>query len=987
MRPDRLLEPEQLRRHEPFVRELARLLVLDGHAAEDLAQQTWVAALTAAPGEVRSPRAWLAGVLQKLAGKHARRERVRRVTADRLRTTAASEPNAGHAASAAEVVEREHARAAVVRAVMALPEDYRSVVLLRWFDGMPPRDVAQRLGVPVETVRTRCRRALERLRAQLDRDVRGGREAWATMLLPLATPERGVAAGFVGVPVGVITAGGLCMTTKGKLLGAVALLAIAVLAWRLVPAGGAPLPADRAETRDAPIATATVDAGIDDRGIEAAGIEREHATPRGTHEPAAAAAPSTATGSIEVRTVWHDGTPAPGVLVVVMGRPGRRPLQTDEHGVVVCSGLAPRTYMVNIDRGHMVPEQPRIEVVAGAQTECVLTVPEGLTVAGVVVDANGSPIADAAIRVGAMVAGCFDATRTGPDGTFVARDLATRCRVGAAASQFAPSPMFHLTGSAGATQQLRIVLHGVPAQLRGSVVDRDGQPVAGALVAIEHQGIWRPTGSGPDTTTPETGPVWSDQDGRFTASPLASGPYRVRILSDEHATWREAVSVEAGETLDVHAVLLRGASLTGVVRTADGTPIAGASIRIESEREIVNGSYTDAEGRYRITSVAPGKFLVRARPTLQSQLTTSQQMTFADGVPYTWHVVLPNMQDLRGRVLAHDGAPAAKRLVVAGHTRESGLEWSAQTDADGRFRLRGCRTGVPMFVRVKDGRFAQVVLDDVVPGNDELVVRLPPPGRVFVRGVVVDGDGRPLPGTEVWLRADPDTAHVVNDVGTGAFEFGPLPAGRYSLALEPPGHAPITLPARELRAGETWHAGTITARPGGRLEVTFTGAVAEPSTTDLRLSDDAGAHVGFAVLDGEHARSPVLAPGTYRLHVDSPEVAYEMLPFTIVAGRDTRLDVPTRPGTPVVCTIDWPRSGPTPTRVRLDIDDASGAPVARLRAYVTDGACTKSARLAPGRYRVRAHTEGLAGGDLEADRTLVVGDTATDLDLTLERAR
>src|SRR5262249_55671586 len=43
----------------------------------------------------------------------------------------------------------------------------REVVLLRYFEDLPPRAIARRLGLPVETVKTRQKRALAQLRARL----------------------------------------------------------------------------------------------------------------------------------------------------------------------------------------------------------------------------------------------------------------------------------------------------------------------------------------------------------------------------------------------------------------------------------------------------------------------------------------------------------------------------------------------------------------------------------------------------------------------------------------------------------------------------------------------------------------------------------------------------------------------------------------------------------------------------------------------------
>ena len=59
--------------------------------------------------------------------------------------------------------------------MLDLDEPYQTTMLLRFFEDLPPRVVAERMGVPVETVRTRTKRACETLRARLARAVRARR--------------------------------------------------------------------------------------------------------------------------------------------------------------------------------------------------------------------------------------------------------------------------------------------------------------------------------------------------------------------------------------------------------------------------------------------------------------------------------------------------------------------------------------------------------------------------------------------------------------------------------------------------------------------------------------------------------------------------------------------------------------------------------------------------------------------------------------------
>ena len=71
---------ETLLAHRDWVRALARRLVLDQNQADDLEQQTWLAALRSPPADTSAPRAWLGTVLRNLVRERLRRDgrRVRR---------------------------------------------------------------------------------------------------------------------------------------------------------------------------------------------------------------------------------------------------------------------------------------------------------------------------------------------------------------------------------------------------------------------------------------------------------------------------------------------------------------------------------------------------------------------------------------------------------------------------------------------------------------------------------------------------------------------------------------------------------------------------------------------------------------------------------------------------------------------------------------------------------------------------------------------
>ena len=232
------LAPRALAEHADFVRRLAWCLVRDDADADDVAQETLARAIARPPADGEKPRPWLAGVVRNVV-RHLRRDAVRRDRRERV--AARPERVAGPDALAA--------RAETVRdlaaAVAALDEPYRTVVLLRYYDALPPREIAVRLGIPVETVHGRLKRARERLRTRLDELDRRGASAWRPLLgglfAPGDRPPTGAGAGPLGILGGAITMAGHAKTAA--IAATILLLAGgAFLAFR--PSSGAPAPGE-----------------------------------------------------------------------------------------------------------------------------------------------------------------------------------------------------------------------------------------------------------------------------------------------------------------------------------------------------------------------------------------------------------------------------------------------------------------------------------------------------------------------------------------------------------------------------------------------------------------------------------------------------------------------------------------------------------------------------------------------------------------------
>jgi len=173
------IHPEELLAHRGFVRAVAQKLVRDEDFAADLTQQTFLAVLENPPPPEAPVGGWLYRVARNLAIK-LRLSEARRYKREQASARSERVP------STEEVVEQEEVRRRVVRAVLGLEEPYRSTVLLRYYEDLPPRKVAESQGVPVETVKTRLKRGVKILRDELDVRYGGSRKDWLTAILPVA---------------------------------------------------------------------------------------------------------------------------------------------------------------------------------------------------------------------------------------------------------------------------------------------------------------------------------------------------------------------------------------------------------------------------------------------------------------------------------------------------------------------------------------------------------------------------------------------------------------------------------------------------------------------------------------------------------------------------------------------------------------------------------------------------------------------------------
>jgi RNA polymerase sigma factor (sigma-70 family) len=177
------VDASELLANTRWVRRLAGHLVRDPNTADDLAQETWMAAADNAVPQDVPLSTWLAGILRNLVRLRARSE-ARRSARERLAATDEAQP-----ATPESAVERMELYQQLGRLLLDLAEPYRSTLVLRYYEGLSASEIARRTGVPAGTVRWRLKQGLDTIRARLD-EKWGRRAAWIPIVAPLGRGSR-----------------------------------------------------------------------------------------------------------------------------------------------------------------------------------------------------------------------------------------------------------------------------------------------------------------------------------------------------------------------------------------------------------------------------------------------------------------------------------------------------------------------------------------------------------------------------------------------------------------------------------------------------------------------------------------------------------------------------------------------------------------------------------------------------------------------------
>jgi RNA polymerase sigma-70 factor (ECF subfamily) len=174
---------ELVRRYQGRLTNLVSRLLNDRECADDLAQEVFVRVYVHRRNYRRGSKlsTWLFTIAANLAKNEIRR-RVRRrnwFSLDALQEVLKDSATvlADRTEGRETTLEREQLQAAVGQAIATVPEKYRLALVLRDIEDMAYEEIAQVLGIPGGTVRSRINRARSMLKRKLQPLMR--RENWS----------------------------------------------------------------------------------------------------------------------------------------------------------------------------------------------------------------------------------------------------------------------------------------------------------------------------------------------------------------------------------------------------------------------------------------------------------------------------------------------------------------------------------------------------------------------------------------------------------------------------------------------------------------------------------------------------------------------------------------------------------------------------------------------------------------------------------------
>ncbi|MFG2625299.1 MFS transporter [Streptomyces sp. NPDC048473] len=246
--------------------------------------------------------------------------------------------------------------------------------------------------------------------------------------------------------------------------------------------------------------------------------------------------------------------------------------------------------------------------------------------------------------------------------------------------------------------------------------------------------------------------------------------------------------VSSVATLEAPVATLQGTAVHGVVRGAEGAPVAAAAVTLISlAGRQLGRSVAQADGSYGLDAPGSGSYvLIASADGFQPQAST----VVVGEEPLSYDILLSGTSGLAGIVrTAETAAPVEGAMVIVTDVRGDVLA-TGKSGATGEFTFGELVPG-SVTVAVNAAGFRPMALPVEIGGQGVTRIEAALQSGALVQGVVRAGSGRrPLPDARVTLVDAAGNVVATSTTGDdGAYAFADLDAGEYSVIAT--GYPPV----------------------------------------------------------------------------------------------------------------------------------------------------------------------------------------------------